>query len=47
VGEIKRYFRDKGWAVRVPRSLQERALAVQHAAAELEHQREYAERTRR
>ena len=23
VGEIKRHFRDKGWAVRVPRSLQE------------------------
>jgi RNA polymerase sigma-B factor len=35
-GEIKRYFRDKGWAVRVPRSLQERALAVQHAGDELE-----------
>jgi RNA polymerase sigma-B factor len=35
-GEIKRYYRDKGWAVRVPRSLQERALAVQHATDELE-----------
>jgi RNA polymerase sigma-B factor len=35
-GELKRYFRDKGWAVRVPRSLQERALAVQQAADELE-----------
>src|SRR3954464_13519021 len=23
VGEIKRHFRDKGWAVRVPRALQE------------------------
>jgi RNA polymerase sigma-B factor len=23
VGEIKRYFRDKGWAVKVPRRLQE------------------------
>src|SRR5690349_23422083 len=23
VGEIKRHFRDKGWAIRVPRSLQE------------------------
>ena len=28
LGEIKRYFRDKGWAVRVPRELQERSLAV-------------------
>jgi RNA polymerase sigma-B factor len=35
-GEIKRYFRDKGWAVRVPRDLQERALAVQRATEELE-----------
>jgi RNA polymerase sigma-B factor len=28
LGELKRYFRDKGWSVRVPRDLQERALAV-------------------
>lgn len=28
IGEIKRYFRDKGWAVRVPRRLQELNLAV-------------------
>jgi len=28
VGELKRHFRDRGWAVRVPRDLQERALAV-------------------
>jgi RNA polymerase sigma-B factor len=27
-GELKRYFRDKGWAVRVPRDLQELALQV-------------------
>jgi RNA polymerase sigma-B factor len=28
IGEIKRYFRDKGWAMRVPRRLQELKLAV-------------------
>lgn len=28
VGELKRHFRDKGWAVRVPRRLQELALGV-------------------
>lgn len=31
VGEIKRYFRDKGWAVKVPRRLQELNLAVNRA----------------
>jgi len=31
VGEIKRYFRDKGWAVKVPRRLQELNLLVTHA----------------
>jgi len=28
VGEIKRWFRDKGWAVRVPRRLQEMRLEI-------------------
>jgi RNA polymerase sigma-B factor len=32
VGEIKRHFRDKGWAVRVPRRLQELKLALTKAA---------------
>ncbi|MEU1050193.1 RNA polymerase sigma factor SigF [Streptomyces sp. NPDC005897] len=35
VGEIKRHFRDKGWAVRVPRRLQELRLALITATAEL------------
>ncbi len=35
VGEIKRHFRDKGWAVRVPRRLQELRLSLTQATAEL------------
>jgi len=31
VGEIKRYFRDRGWAVKVPRRLQEINLAANKA----------------
>ncbi|MDE2571495.1 MAG: SigB/SigF/SigG family RNA polymerase sigma factor [bacterium] len=31
LGEIKRYFRDRGWTVRVPRRLQELNLAVNRA----------------
>jgi RNA polymerase sigma-B factor len=34
-GEIKRHFRDKGWAVRVPRRLQELKLALTRATADL------------
>src|SRR3954464_9249360 len=34
-GELKRYFRDHGWAVHVPRELKERALAVRRAAEQL------------
>jgi RNA polymerase sigma-B factor len=39
VGEIKRHFRDKGWAVRVPRRLQELRLALTTATEELAHAR--------
>jgi RNA polymerase sigma-B factor len=35
VGEIKRHFRDKGWAVRVPRRLQELKLALTKAVSDL------------
>ena len=35
VGEIKRHFRDKGWALHVPRRLQDLNLAVTRAAEAL------------
>jgi RNA polymerase sigma-B factor len=35
LGELKRHFRDKGWAIHVPRDLQERALAVSRHAERL------------
>ena len=35
IGEIKRHFRDKTWAVRIPRRLQELRLAMTAANAEL------------
>lgn len=35
LGEIKRHFRDKGWAVRVPRRLQELSAKVTKATEEL------------
>ena len=35
VGEIKRHFRDKGWAIRVPRRLQELKLALTKATSDL------------
>jgi RNA polymerase sigma-B factor len=35
LGELKRHFRDKGWAVRVPRDLQELAVKVDRVAEEM------------
>jgi RNA polymerase sigma-B factor len=35
LGELKRYFRDHGWAVHVPRGAQERAIKVEEAQQQL------------
>jgi RNA polymerase sigma-B factor len=35
IGEIKRYFRDKGWAIRVPRRLQELRMQIGATTSEL------------
>jgi RNA polymerase sigma-B factor len=35
IGEIKRYFRDKGWAIRVPRRLQELRMQIGTSTQEL------------
>jgi RNA polymerase sigma-B factor len=35
LGELKRYFRDSGWAVHVPRGMQERVMSVNQAIARL------------
>ena len=35
IGEIKRHFRDKGWAIRVPRRLQELRMQIGAATGEL------------
>jgi RNA polymerase sigma-B factor len=35
MGEVKRYFRDSGWSVHVPRRLKETRAQVTHATAEL------------
>jgi RNA polymerase sigma-B factor len=35
VGEIRRYFRDKGWSMKVPRRLQELNLAAAKASGEM------------
>ena len=35
LGELKRHFRDKGWAVKAPRRTQELYLEIGHATGEL------------
>ena len=35
LGEIKRYFRDRTWSMRIPRRLQEMRLAINRAQADL------------
>lgn len=35
IGELKRHFRDRGWAVRMPRRLQENALRLRSVVAQL------------
>jgi RNA polymerase sigma-B factor len=35
LGELKRYFRDVGWAVHVPRGMQERVMSVNQAMTRL------------
>jgi RNA polymerase sigma-B factor len=39
LGEMRRYFRDSGWAVHVPRGAQERALKVRDAQERLSNER--------
>jgi RNA polymerase sigma-B factor len=36
LGELRRHFRDNGWALHVPRGLQERTLAVENEAERLQ-----------
>ncbi len=38
LGELKRYFRDAGWAVHVPRGMQERAMRLEQAVDALHRQ---------
>jgi RNA polymerase sigma-B factor len=35
LGELKRYFRDNGWAVHVPRGMQERVMSVDNCVKDL------------
>ncbi|HWX75118.1 MAG TPA: sigma-70 family RNA polymerase sigma factor, partial [Solirubrobacteraceae bacterium] len=39
LGEMRRYFRDAGWSVHVPRGAQERALKVRDAQERLANER--------
>ena len=39
LGEMRRYFRDSGWAVHVPRGAQERALKVRNAQERIANER--------
>lgn len=36
IGEIKKYFRDKGWSVRVPRRIQELSKKINYAKTKLQ-----------
>ena len=38
IGELKRHFRDRGWAVRAPRRIQELYLELGHASESLAHE---------
>lgn len=42
LGEMRRYFRDSGWAIHVPRGAQERALKVRHAQEQISGERGHA-----
>ena len=42
LGEMRRYFRDSGWAVHVPRGAQERALKVRDARERLANEQGHA-----
>jgi RNA polymerase sigma-B factor len=42
LGEMRRYFRDSGWAVHVPRGAQERALKVRDAQERIANERGHA-----
>ena len=42
LGEMRRYFRDSGWAIHVPRGAQERALKVRDARERLANERGHA-----